>query len=187
LKAKPDIMPVELAVSLYLDFAHGFPQAGVKCASPDNCQYSRTQPKRGTIYREPIYLPLLIYHGPVVKKSVPQLNQLVAFSQFGVARSLPFDAPIFGAYDWSITFEETGEISQTAFGGKATGVNATGLLSTSADAASSIAAERLQAIKAVDEDTLRLQRENAELSARIDNINKKRELLELMDGEDEPE
>jgi hypothetical protein len=119
---------------------------------------------------------VLAYHesqtGPVIKKTLP-------FGQFGVPRKLPLTAGAFQQLTWALTFSDTGELSESTFTSKASGVPLTSLFSTAATTANAVATESRNAAVAMDPDTTRLQNENTALKAQIDNLNYMQQLKTL--------
>jgi hypothetical protein len=160
-----------LRVDVFMALDQGVPfgamEMAVQCADKEHCVLSRVDVPKGSIFREVAYIPVLAYHesqtGPVIKKTLP-------FGQFGVPRKLPLTAGAFQQLTWALTFSDTGELSESTFTSKASGVPLTSLFST---------AESRNAAVAMDPDTTRLQNENTALKAQIDNLNYMQQLKTL--------
>ena len=173
----------QLQVDLFLDFKHAFPADSVSdalhCDDVDrNCVFSRVKVSNGTLFREVSYIPVVAYQGsdgekPVIKKTLP-------FGQFGRPRILPLQAGTFESLTWSLTFADTGEITEANFTSKAAGLALTSALLNASNAANSIATERRAEAVAVDPATTRLQNENSALKAQIDNITYTQQLHALL-------
>jgi hypothetical protein len=144
-----------LAVNVYLDF----PNAYVPIAA-QNGAYQQTRVSPDDQYRDPAYIPVLIWRGnkpaaeaarqPAIDEGSlgpVQLSpsQVMAFAQFGESQRLPLTTSAFGNLSWAVTFLENGEIIKASFSSKATGVAATNLFGNIASSTSSIAADRLTA------------------------------------------
>ncbi|NPV20369.1 hypothetical protein [Bradyrhizobium aeschynomenes] len=173
----------QLRILVYLDFKRAFPtntiQSVVQCNElGQHCSFLRAPVTTGTLFREVAYIPVLAFQAsdmtsPVLKKTFP-------FGQFGLPRALPVQAGIFQSLTWSITFAESGEITEANFTSKATGLALTSLIQSAAGGANAIATERRAEVVAVDPETTRLQNVNSALKAQIDNLNYTKQLNELL-------
>lgn len=151
-----------LDVGIYFDLAaaHSTPwDENGHLKNPNQTEFLATQLGPGEVYRDVAYIPVEVWKAKdKARKCNPNPEndktdscqfqtellaspQIMPFGQFGVGQALPFDAPIFKSYTWSITFLENGEITKADFTGKASLVPATSSFQTAASAANSIATE----------------------------------------------
>jgi hypothetical protein len=107
-------------------------------------------------------------------------NKPFPFGQFGVPRSLPLDANLFEQLNWSVTFADTGEITDAVFNSKATGLALVSLFAAAASTTNAIAQESRTAATAQDSASIRLQNENTALKAQVDNITLTQQLHTLL-------
>jgi hypothetical protein len=154
-------------LSVELDFAHALPKDALAAALPARLF-------RDELFREVVYIPVQIrrIHSTDQDRADDVLwrsDTPIPFAQFGKPRTLPLDAPVFGKVDWTLTFNEFGEVTQAKWGSVATGLGASQLFSDAASAANGIQAERAQAAQAPDAQTRALQRQNDALQTIIDN------------------
>ena len=175
-------------IDVYLGFDRAQP-AELACTMP--CKgIAPRKLTRGALFREVAYLPIEFrwQHTalPVTADETPQtVTEVVGklaplpFAQFGAPRKLPLDAPLFGKADWTLTFNEFGEVTEAKWGSVATGVAMTALLSNAAGAASSIDSAQIKAAGLADSATLATQLENAKLKAIIDNANYRQQCRDL--------
>jgi hypothetical protein len=150
-----------LSVNVYLDFPNAYipvaPQEGV---------VQQTKVEAGDIYRDVAYIPVLVWRGDrqadaggAMSGEAPyQPVQLIPaqplpFAQYGAAQSLPFSTSAFGNLNWTVSFLESGEVTNAVFAAKATGVAATNLFGTAASAVNSIAGEVRTATSAATQAT----------------------------------
>nr|WP_294548655.1 hypothetical protein [uncultured Rhodopila sp.] len=179
-----DNFPSDLDVNVYLDFRKANPALSRQCVNGSaTCSHSRVGLAVGDLYREVAFIPLEIYKGDTQDAAAGPENlvfrQVVPFGQFGVSRTLPLSAPLFGKTNWSLTFADNGEITDASFGSAAIGVGATSLLSGAATAASSVEAENLKAASLGSSETQRLIIENTNLQAAVNNANLKQQYQAL--------
>jgi hypothetical protein len=139
-----------LTVDVYLDFKN----AHSTMFDPDHSGvYTQTSVSADSQYRDVAYIPVEVWRGEkqadtialtqdgaLIGNALLAPPQFMPFGQFGVAQSLPFNAPNFKSLTWQITFLEDGEITAATFASKATAVSATALFGNAASTASSIAA-----------------------------------------------
>jgi hypothetical protein len=171
-------------VGIYLDFRKARPRIA------HSRGYLPTSVGPGSQFREVAYIPIRVYQGSVppplpatrsrsqtggeeTAPAAKQLNdtgQTMVFGQFGIARSLPLSAGIFENLNWSVSFQENGEITDASFASKSLGVVLTTLFSNTASTANSVASEQRAAVTAPSSETLRLTTENTALQAKINNI-----------------
>ncbi|AXK79681.1 hypothetical protein DW352_03595 [Pseudolabrys taiwanensis] len=172
----------DLRIDVFLNLREAFPadalKAALQCSDERKCMLDRVEAPKGTLFREVAYIPVEAYHRSEAAK--PVLKKTLPFGQFGAPRSLPQTAGLFEQMTWSLTFLDTGEITDSQFTSKATGLAASTLFSNVANTANSIASESRNAAVAMDPDTTRLQNENAALKAQIDNINYTQQLKGLL-------
>jgi hypothetical protein len=95
----------------------------------------------------------------------------VVLAQYGVAQSLPTTAKPFESLNWSITFNDNGEVTDASFSTKAFGVGLTGAFGSLASAANSTATEVRSSASAASSETIRLTAENNALTQQVNNIN----------------
>jgi hypothetical protein len=200
----------KLKVNIYLDFGQTLP---IVRASTDMARRpTRIDDGDGNLYREVAYIPVYIYAGKTVANwstgnnglnntwpGVPRIvtvnaaekNEMLAppqrlpFPQYGRAMGLPVTARFLRNLDWSIAFQENGEITETKFVNKSIGAAATSVFNTVAGGLNSIAAER-RAADAANSETTRLTAENKELEARINNLKLQEELQERLAKQSSP-
>ncbi|MCK9913691.1 hypothetical protein MXD81_31365 [Microbacteriaceae bacterium K1510] len=181
-KAAADDFAGKLAVDVYLNLEKAYPREAldrsIQCGER-GCYLRRVPVAKGTLYREVAYMPVEV-DATSSGRSTTVLSKTFPFGQFGVPRVLPLSAGLFENLSWSVSFADTGEITDAQFGSKAIGVAATSLLGSAASAANSIATESRNASVALDSSTVRLQNENAALKAQIDNINYTQQLNALL-------
>lgn len=199
-----------LRVNIYLDFGQTLPiaQASVDMARAP----IRIDESGGDLYREVAYIPAYVYSGVtlanwntgnrglsttwpgvsrVVTENDAKKNQLLApaqrlpFPQYGRAMGLPVTAGFLKNQDWSITFQESGEITETKFVNKSLGAAAAGALNSALGTANAIAAEERSA-RLANSETTRLKTENDELQARINNLNLQEQLQKLLAKQTSP-
>lgn len=172
----------ELRVDLYMDFEHAFPLNSVKdavsCNSESRCHFSRVKVTEGTLFREVSYIPVLAFQAS--DQETPVLKKILPFGQFGTPRNLPIVARAFEQLTWSLTFLDSGELTEATFTSKARGTALSTLLGSAASGANSIATESRAAAVAMDPATTRLQNENAALKAQIDNATYTQQLHTLL-------
>lgn len=191
IKGDPAMLPDSISVRVYLDFACASPNRGELTSVRYFLGLSDKDPKKyvpkGALYREVSYIPVLFYSGNLVLNQRLPGSGRVPFAQFGQPTGLPFRAGIFEALEWSLSFNEFGESSSSAFGSKATGVGITGMFAGAATAGAQSFTDYRNAQSAVDTETLRLQAENQALQAKINNIDYKKKLIEAQTGGAEEE
>jgi len=131
-----------LDVFVYLDFAN----SNVKVDADPSGTFTPRGIQQYFIYREPTYIPVLVWWGdknsngnPLPPKQL-MAPQLLPFGQFGQDRQLPFQAGTFESLKWSVTFSQFGEMTSATFTSQAIVTNATNLFQTEASIAGSIAA-----------------------------------------------
>ncbi|RDV01070.1 hypothetical protein DXH78_17660 [Undibacter mobilis] len=195
----------KLRVNLYMDFGQTIPRAQASIDKARGQTEVDDQPG-GHLYREVAYIPVYIYAGTpldnwptggrgmgttwpgvsnIVSQNEAKQNKMLGppvrfpFGQYGRSMGLPVTAGFLKNQDWSITFLESGEITETKFVNKGLGVAASGMLNSAINTANAIAAEE-RAARAANSDTARLKAENAELQARIDNMNLQEQLQKLL-------
>lgn len=191
-----------LKVYFYLDVEKAQPRIST-CKS---CPYFPTKVGGGNLYREVRYIPVLAFHGerpqpPTIKKghkvdAVAQqeylravekqlLNdplQRVAFAQFGTPRSMPFSAGLFENLSWSITFAESGQVTEATFKSKAAGTAFANFFTGTAGAANAIATEQRAALSAPSSETIRLKARNDEIKTQLDYLDLQKKLREAQVG-----
>jgi hypothetical protein len=179
--------PPDLHVNIYLDLPQAYP------TPPNGCPVDapakslcHVHVKGDALYREVTYIPVEAYRGDLKdddkahpKRENRLFRQTLAFGQFGTPRNLPLSADLFQTINWTIDFNDNGEMSNMVFGSKATGVAASSVLLGASTAASSVAAEIQKAGGQASTETQRLQAENAALKAQIDNITYNQQLEQL--------
>jgi hypothetical protein len=167
-----------LEVNMYLDFPKSYPSAVTIGA---NNQYHQTSLPAGPagMFREAEYVPVLFWRGirqnPPVTDDITKpvqlsLPQTVVLAQYGVAQSLPTTAKPFESLNWSITFNDNGEVTDASFSSKAFGVGLTGAFSSAASAGNSTATEVRNSTSAASSETVRLTSENNALTQQVNNI-----------------
>jgi hypothetical protein len=172
--------PPDLNVNVYLNFVAANPVAAGQCsANQTSCTHSSVPLAEGAFYREVAFIPVEVYKGDAEGAENLISSQVIPFGQFGISRSLPLASPLFGKTDWSLSFNNNGEITDAAFGSAAIGVGATSLLNTEASSASSIAAESLKSTSLGSSATQKLLIENTNLQAAINNANYKQQYQAL--------
>lgn len=179
LAAAPEWVDKKLFVDVRLDFTKAYPAQVAACSGGrTSCPRHRGQVGPGTLFREVAYLPMTVrQHG---EKDLLINPTTIAFGQFGIPRSLPLSSGLFEKLGWSVTFSDSGEITDAQFSSKATGLGLSQLFATSASAVNSIATQARNADAATDPDTLRLEAQNKALQARIQSIKLNRELQGLI-------
>ena len=173
----------ELQVDVYMDLKNAFPANSIKDAlhceeAGGKCTINSVPVSNGTLFREVAYIPVLAYQASDYSKPITQ--KTFPFGQFGAPRSLPVRAGLFEQLTWSLTFSDSGEITEANFTSKATGLALTSFISQASVAANSIATERRAEAVAVDPEVTRKQNENTALKAQIDNINYTQQLNALL-------
>jgi hypothetical protein len=137
----------DLQVNVYLDFKN----ASVPDKNADDHEHKQTIVVNhdDTIisYREVSYIPVEIWrgnkNGPASDKPVELAPaQAVPFAQYGTEQTLPLNAPTFKNFKWSISFAESGEITNASFASLSWGKDATSLFQTAASATNGIATEQ---------------------------------------------
>jgi len=193
-----------LRVNIYLDFGQTIPIAQASIDRPRTP--TPINEAAGDLYRDVAYVPVYVYAGTplekwltgergfgttwsavsnVIAQNEVKGNKLLApparlpFPQYGRSMGLPVTAKFFKSLDWSISFQENGEITESKFVSKAMGVAATSALNNAISTANTIAAEE-RAARAANSETTRIKAENAELQARIDNMNLQEQLQKLL-------
>jgi hypothetical protein len=167
-----------LEVNMYLDFPKSYPSV---VALGANAQYHQTNAAgaAGGMFREAEYVPVLFWRGkrqiPPAADDIAKPLQLspsptVVLAQYGVAQSLPTTAKPFESLNWSITFNDNGEVTDASFSTKAWGVGLTGAFGSVASAANSAATEVRSAASAASSETIRLTAENNALTQQVNNI-----------------
>jgi len=139
-----------LTVNIYLDFAHASPKL-----SPEGGGYAQTHVvnhDNSVSYREPAYIPVLVWRGdknapkPADDQQLKAVQLLptqnVAFAQYGEEKMVPYKADAFKNNSWSISFADSGEITSASFASKSWGANVTSLFSSAASAANAIGSEQ---------------------------------------------
>lgn len=199
-----------LRVNVYLDFGQTLPiaQASIDMARAP----VKIDEGGGDLYREVAYIPVYVYSGAhlanwstgnrglsttwpgvsrIVSENEAKKNLLLApvqrfpFPQYGRAMGLPVTAGFLKNQDWSITFQESGEITETKFVNKSLGAAATSALNSALGTANAIAAEE-RAARVASSETTRLTAENGELQARINNLNLQEQLQKLLAKQTSP-
>lgn len=173
----------QLRIVVFLDFKHAFPTNTIRSVVECNevgqhCSFMRVPVTTGTLFREVGYVPVLAFQAsdttsPILKKTFP-------FGQFGAPRTLPVQAGLFQSMTWSLSFAESGEITEANFTSKATGLALTSLIQNASGATNAIATERRAEAVASDPETTRLQNVNSALKAQIDNLTYTKQLNELL-------
>ncbi len=156
-------------LSIQLDFAKALPTE----FATDKAQ--SVPLLRDSLWREVAYIPVEVFSQDGSRVGKPTT---LPFAQFGAARTLPLDAPLFGKADWTITFNDYGEVTEAKWGSAATGTGASQLFLSSLSAASAIATDSTKA-PPTDKQTLELQAENAQLQAVMDNATKKQQCADM--------
>lgn len=162
-----------LSLSVYLDFNRANPPSVAKCAnSAQDCDRKTTPLSAGAMFREVAYIPVVVYKGIDKGATGAKLvyDNVFPFAQFGVSRSLPLKAPIFGKASWSFTFNELGEISEATWISTAKGVAMTGAASSIAGGASSIDALNIKSDQQLDSATQAQQLLNSKLKVWTDGV-----------------
>ena len=136
------------------------------------------------IWREVAYVPVEIYRQKIDKSGKAEVVMAskpitLPFAQYGASRTLPLDASTFGKAEWTITFNEFGEVTDAKWGSLATGKGVSQLFLDSATAANSIATDATKA-PPTDRKTLDLQAENAQLDAVMNNSTKKQACQDML-------
>lgn len=176
-----------LEVNMYLDFPKSYPSAVALGASSQYHQTNAGGPTGG-MFREAEYVPVLFWRGkrqnPPAAEDIAKPIQLspsptVVLAQYGVAQSLPTTAKPFESLNWSITFNDNGEVTDASFSTKAWGVGLTGAFGSVAGAANSTATEVRSAASAASSETIRLTAENNALTQQVNNINLNQTLQQL--------
>ncbi len=129
----------------------------------------------GALFRQAAYIPVTAEHGG---KAFGEAK-IVPFAQFGGPRAVPLTTSVYRDTNWLIDFAQSGEIVDSTFTDKATGVGISSTFSGGASAANSISQFGPKSDAQLDSDTLRLQSENAALKAEIDNKTLKAQLESL--------
>jgi hypothetical protein len=171
----------KLSTGVYMDFKNAYPaeatRESVRCTPERQCTFEKVISPRGTLFREVAYIPVIVKHGQegkvVQKKSFP-------FGQLGIPRTLPLSANLFEQITWSVTFADTGELTDAQFTSKATGLALVSLFASAASTANAVATESRNAASALDGTTVRVQNENAALKAQVDNITLTQQLNALL-------
>ena len=175
-------------VKIWLDLEKGSLCPDCKtAASPDTADKKHLLEKKplpaGALFRQAAYIPVSAEQGPWDKprdhgKALGD-TQIIAFGQFGAGASLPIKAKTFQDINWEVDFSDLGEVTQTTFASKATGLGVSNLFSGAATAASAVQSTLATAAAAPSSDTVKLQVENAALKAQIDNKTLKAQLEAL--------
>jgi hypothetical protein len=165
-------------ISIFLDFSKATPPVVAACnGGLRSCDRHRTVIDRSTQFREVAYVPLLAVAGEDPTSQGDKLELTVnggkpagpiPFAQFGIPRALPIKAGTFEKLAWTFSFNEFGEHTDVAFGSAALGSKATSLLQSATGAAAAVAAQERTADAFASPETARLQREAAELKAKVD-------------------
>jgi hypothetical protein len=140
----------DLQVNVYLDFNN----ASVPDKNADDHEHEQTEviDHDDTIisYREVSYIPVQIWRGkkdgPAADKPVELAQaQAVPFAQYGTEQTLPLTAPAFKSVKWSMSFAESGEITNASFASLSWGKDATSLFQTASSATNAVATEQRNA------------------------------------------
>jgi hypothetical protein len=168
-----------LDVNMYLDFPKAYPSAVTTGAGNQYHQTSMAAGPEGGMFREAEYVPVLFWRGTrpsapatddITKPTQLSPPQTVVLAQYGVAQSLPTTAPPFQSLNWSVTFNDNGEVTDASFSTKAIGVGLTGAFGSLASAANSTATEVRSSASAASSETIRLTAENNALTQQVNNI-----------------
>jgi hypothetical protein len=150
-----ETLQTNLRVNIYLDFAHASPKL-----LPDGGVYPQTvvvSHDNAVSYREPAYIPVLVWRGDKNAKPGDDLQlksaqllptQNVAFAQYGPEQMVPYKADVFKNNSWTISFADNGEITNASFASKSWGANVTSLFGSAASAANAIGSEQRTAAQA---------------------------------------
>jgi hypothetical protein len=179
--AKEAARSEKLYTAVYLNLNDAYPAEAIReavtCIPDGQCALTKVAAPKGTLFREVAYIPVVVRHGHqgklVQKKTFP-------FGQFGIPRALPLSANLFEQITWSVTFADTGEMTDSQFTSKATGLALVSLFANAASTANAVATESRNAASALDGATVRMQNENTALKAQVDNITLSQQLNTLL-------
>lgn len=155
----------QLDLVIKLDFDHALPGEFKKAG---NGPVTPVKLSADGLWREVAYIPVEAFNKEVMVGKPTTLP----FAQFGASRTLPLDAPAFGKVEWTMSFNEFGEVTEAKWGSQATGTGVSQLFADSMSAANSIEADAAKA-PPTDRKTLELQAENTQLDAVMNNSTKK--------------
>ena len=91
-------------------------------------------------YRDVAYIPVLVRLGDAPNGELLANNKF-PFAQYGQEQVLPLGVSAFGDVNWSMTFSELGEETNSSFASKSFVLSASSVFTPAASAASSIASE----------------------------------------------
>lgn len=171
-------------VYLLLDFEHANMLAPLNCGDGrTTCARTPSHLPAGALFRQAAYVPVVFRLASIGNDGRPVreggrlvlaadpvgTEKVVPFGQYGTPRTLPLKVGAFRDTNWVLEFSQTGEITSSAYGSKASGVGLSAAFSGAASAAAEIDALAGKAAAALDTETLRLQTANARLKAETDN------------------